>query len=312
MKDNIKIYDLDMDMADYEPKVVSLGNFDGIHRGHQKLMKKNIEISKSQNFIPSVLLFKQNSKKTLKDEKEHLTSIDDKIEILSDLGIDTFCIIDFNEDFRSLSAKDFISKILYNSLNAKYIIIGEDYKFGKNASGDKETLKKYGDEFSYKTEVLEFELDDGKKISSRTIRDLIKEGKVEKAKEDLGRPYKIRGKVGHGYKRGRTLNFPTANLDLNFSYTIPADGVYLTRIKVLDNYHYGLTNIGSNPTFENKERKIETYILDFNKDIYGKNLSIEFLEFFRGDFKFNSKEELIEQMEKDKNMAYESLKNKYL
>lgn len=312
MKDNIKIYDLDMGMADYEPKVVSLGNFDGIHRGHQKLMKKNIEISKSQNFTPSVLLFKQNSKKTLKDEKEHLTSIDDKIEILSDLGIDTFCIIDFNEDFRSLSAKDFISKILYNSLNAKYIIIGEDYKFGKNASGDKETLKKYEDEFSYKTEVLEFELDDGKKISSRTIRDLIKEGKVEKAKEDLGRPYKIRGEVGHGYKRGRTLNFPTANLDLNFSYTIPADGVYLTRIKVLDNYHYGLTNIGSNPTFENKERKIETYILDFNKDIYGKNLSIEFLEFFRGDFKFNSKEELIEQMEKDKNKAYESLKNKYL
>ena len=312
MKDNIKIYDLDMSMSDYEPKVVSLGNFDGIHRGHQKLMKKNIEIARSKNLIPSVLLFKENSKKTLNNEKEYLTSIEDKIEILSELGIDTFCILDFSEEFRSLTPREFISKILYDKLNTKYVIIGEDYRFGKDAAGNKETLKKYEDEFSYKAEVLEFELDHGEKISSRTIRELIRNGEIVEANDYLGRAYKVRGEVIGGHKRGRTLNFPTANLHMNFSYTVPADGVYLTRVHVLDEYHYALSNIGSNPTFENDDRHIETYILDFDKDIYGKNLSIEFLEFFREDIKFNSKEELIDQMEKDKKRAYESLKNKYL
>ena len=312
MKDNIKVYDLDMGMTDFEPKAVSLGNFDGIHKGHQKLMKRNVEISRSQNLVPSVLLFKENSKKTLRDEKEYLTSIDDKIEILSDLGIDTFCILDFNEKFRSLSPKDFISKILYDKLNTKYVIIGEDYKFGKDALGNRKTLKKYEDYYSYKTEVVDFELDCGEKISSRTIRELIKKGQIEKANKYLNRYYKIRGEVVHGHQRGRTLNFPTANLKTNFSYIIPADGVYLTRIKVLDEYHYALSNIGSNPTFENDIRNIETYILDFDKDIYEENISIEFLEFFRSDIKFNSKEELIEQMESDKKKAYESLEKKYL
>ena len=312
MKNNIKVYDLDMDMTDFEPKAVSLGNFDGIHKGHQKLMKRNVEISRSQNLVSSVLLFKENSKKTLRDEKEYLTSIDDKIEILSDLGIDTFCILDFNEKFRSLSPKDFISKILYDKLNTKYVIIGEDYKFGKDALGNRKTLKKYEDYYSYKTEVVDFELDGGEKISSRTIRELIKKGQIEKANKYLNRYYKIRGEVVHGHQRGRTLNFPTANLKTNFSYIIPADGVYLTRIKVLDGYHYALSNIGSNPTFENDIRNIETYILDFDKDIYEENISIEFLEFFRSDIKFNSKEELIEQMESDKKKAYESLEKKYL
>ena len=193
MKNNIKVYDLDMDMTDFEPKAVSLGNFDGIHKGHQKLMKRNVEISRSQNLVPSVLLFKENSKKTLRDEKEYLTSIDDKIEILSDLGIDTFCILDFNEKFRSLSPKDFISKILYDKLNTKYVIIGEDYKFGKDALGNRKTLKKYEDYYSYKTEVVDFELDGGEKISSRTIRELIKKGQIEKANKYLNRYYKIRG-----------------------------------------------------------------------------------------------------------------------
>lgn len=312
MKNNIKVYDLDMGMTDFEPKAVSLGNFDGIHKGHQKLMKRNVEISRSQNLVSSVLLFKENSKKTLRDEKEYLTSIDDKIEILSDLGIDTFCILDFNEKFRSLSPKDFISKILYDKLNTKYVIIGEDYKFGKDALGNRKTLKKYEAYYSYKTEVVDFELNGGEKISSRTIRELIKKGQIEKANKYLNRYYKIRGEVVHGHQRGRTLNFPTANLKTNFSYIIPADGVYLTRIKVLDEYHYALSNIGSNPTFENDIRNIETYILDFDKDIYEENISIEFLEFFRSDIKFNSKEELIEQMESDKKKAYESLEKKYL
>lgn len=312
MKNNIKIYDLDMGMTDFEPKAIALGNFDGIHIGHQKLIKKNIELAHQLNLVPSVLLFKENSKKTLIDEKDYLTSLDDKIEILAQMGLDTFCILEFDEEFRSLSPKDFIAKILYKKLNTKYIVVGEDYRFGKNAKGDIEKLRTLQDEFAYQTKVVDFELDNGEKISSGTIKNLIKNGDINKANTYLGRPYKIRGEVVDGHKRGRTLNFPTANLKMNFSYTIPKDGVYLTRVNVGGKNHFALSNVGSNPTFENDFRKVETYILDFNEDIYGENIAIEFLEFFRDDMKFDSVDDLIKQMEMDKNQAIDMINNKYL
>lgn len=312
MKNNIKVVDLDQGFTDVDPKVVALGNFDGIHLGHQKLMKRNVEIAKSLNLVPSVLLFKENTKKTLTQESLYLTSMDDKIEFLSKLGIEDFCILEFDDKFKSLSPLEFIRDILYKKLNTKVVVVGKDYKFGKNASGDVDTLKKYEEEFSYKTEVIDFIYDENEKISSGTIREMIKNSELTKVNEYLDRPYKIRGTVGHGYKRGRTLNFPTANLKVNYDYVIPADGVYLTRVTVKGKSYFGLTNIGTNPTFENRERKIETYILDFSDDIYDELVSIEFLEFFRGDFKFNSADELINQMETDKKMAYEAIENKYL
>ncbi|MBM0045891.1 bifunctional riboflavin kinase/FAD synthetase [Anaerococcus sp. mt242] len=312
MKNNIKIYDLDRGMTDFEPKAIALGNFDGIHIGHQKLIKKDLEIARQLNLVPSVLLFKENSKKTLHDEKDYLTSLDDKIEILANMGMDTFCILDFNEEFRSLSPKEFISQILYKKLNTKYIVIGEDYHFGKNAEGNIKTLARFEDEFAYETFIIDFELDNGEKISSGNIKELIKSGNIKKANKYLARPYKIIGQVVDGHKRGRTLNFPTANLKMKFSYTIPKDGVYLTRVNVKGKNHFALSNVGSNPTFENDYRKIETYILDFNQDIYGENITIEFLEFFRDDLKFDSVDELINQMEMDKKRAIETINNKYL
>lgn len=312
MKNNIKIYDLDRGMTDFEPKAIALGNFDGIHIGHQKLIKKDLEIARQLNLVPSVLLFKENSKKTLIDEKDYLTSLNDKIEIFSNMGMDTFCILEFNEDFRSLSPREFISEILYKKLNTKYIVIGEDYHFGKNAEGDIKTLARFQDEFGFETTIVDFEVDDGVKISSGSIKELIKNGNIAKANKYLGRAYKIIGHVVDGHKRGRTLNFPTANLEMNFSYTVPKDGVYLTRVNVLGKNHFALTNIGSNPTFENDFRKIETYILDFSEDIYGENITIEFLEFFRSDLKFESVDDLINQMEIDKKRAIDTINNKYL
>ncbi|MBS6106402.1 MULTISPECIES: bifunctional riboflavin kinase/FAD synthetase [Anaerococcus] len=312
MRNNIKIYDLDMGMTDFEPKAIALGNFDGVHIGHQKLIGKNIEIANRLNLVPSVLLFKENSKKTLIDEKNYLTSLDDKIEILAKMGMDTFCILEFNEEFRSLSPKEFISKILYQKLNSKYIVVGEDYHFGKNAQGNVDTLKQNQDEFGFETKIVDFELDNGKKISSTDIKQLIKEGNIKLANKYLARPYKIIGHVIDGHKRGRTLNFPTANLKTNFSYTLPKDGVYLTRVNVKGKNYFALSNVGSNPTFGNDNRKVETYILDFDQDIYGENISIEFLEFFRDDMKFNSADELIDQMETDKQLAIDAINDKYL
>lgn len=300
MKDNIKIFDLDFNEFDLSPKAVSLGNFDGVHKGHQKLMKENIKISKAKNLTPSVLLFKENTKNILNGEREYLTSLEDKIEILKNLGIECFCLLEFSDKFKDLSPYEFIEKILYKKLNTKYVIVGDNYRFGKMAKGDIKTLKKYEEDFAYKTKVVDFELDDGKIINSTDIRQMVREGKIEKANKDLGHPFKMQGKVIKGAQRGRLLNFPTANLKPSFKYVTAKSGVYFTRVNIDRDFYYALTDIGTNPTFENKKMKIETYIMDFSKDIYGKNISIEFLEYLRPDYKFNSPEELIAQMEKDK------------
>lgn len=300
MKDNIKIFDLDFNEFDLSPKAVSLGNFDGVHKGHQKLMKENIKISKAKNLTPSVLLFKENTKNILNGEREYLTSLEDKIEILKNLGIECFCLLEFSDKFKNLSPYEFIEEILYKKLNTKYVIVGDNYRFGKMAKGDIKTLKKYEEDFAYKTKVVDFELDEGKIINSTDIRQMVREGKIEKANKDLGHPFKMQGKVIKGAQRGRLLNFPTANLKPSFKYVTAKSGVYFTRVNIDRDFYYALTDIGTNPTFENKKMKIETYIMDFSKDIYGKNISIEFLEYLRPDYKFNSPEELINQMEKDK------------
>lgn len=300
MKDNIKIFDLDFNEFDLSPKAVSLGNFDGVHKGHQKLMKENIKISKEKNLRPSVLLFKENTKNILNGEREYLTSLEDKIEILKNLGIECFCLLEFSDKFKDLSPYEFIEEILYKKLNTKYVIVGDNYRFGKMAKGDIKTLKKYEEDFAYKTKVVDFELDEGKIINSTDIRQMVREGKIEKANKDLGHPFKMQGKVIKGAQRGRLLNFPTANLKPSFKYVTAKSGVYFTRVNIDRDFYYALTDIGTNPTFENKKMKIETYIMDFSKDIYGKNISIEFLEYLRPDYKFNSPEELIAQMEKDK------------
>ncbi|MDO5048039.1 MAG: bifunctional riboflavin kinase/FAD synthetase [Anaerococcus sp.] len=308
MIDKIKIYDLNIDLPDLERKAVCLGNFDGVHLGHQKLMKNNLEISNKNDLVPAVLLFKENTKLRLKDEKSYLTSLDDKIEILASMGIETFCLIDFDEKFMNLSPREFIADIVSKKLNAGYVICGPDYRFGKKASGNTATLKRYENEYDYKTSIVDFEKeDDHTKISSNHIRDLVRAGNIKKASKFLGRNYRIRGLVVEGYKRGRTMNFPTANLKMPFNYVLPKDGVYLSRVRIDNEEFFGLTNVGDNPTFENENRKSETYILDFDRDIYGKEISVEFLEFFRDDIKFSSKEDLIVQMNKDKEMAYEHI-----
>nr|WP_083432102.1 bifunctional riboflavin kinase/FAD synthetase [Anaerococcus mediterraneensis] len=311
MKEMIRIYDLNLDLPDLEKKVVALGYFDGVHLGHQKLMKRNIELSKKYNFTPSVLLFKENTKNKVKDNDAYLSSLEDKIEILSEMGIKTFCLINFDKSFMELSPREFVEKIIAEKLNAKIIVVGSDYRFGYKASGDIKLLKEYEKIYSFTTDVVDFEMEDEKdKISSKHLRSLVKEGEISQVNKFLGRYYRIKGKVVDGKKRGRTLNFPTANLDLSYPYVIPRDGVYLTRVRIEDEYFYSLTNIGSNPTFEtSQDKKIETYIYDFNRNIYGEHIAVDFIEFFRRDYKFSSAEELIEQMDKDKKRGLDYIKN---
>lgn len=304
------IIDLDKEIKGItKDNCIVLGNFDGFHIGHQELIKKLLEVSENKNLNPSILLFKEHTKSALdNDEFKYLTKLNDKIDICKQLGLDNIFIVNF-ENIKSLTPIEFLN-FLKDKLNVKGIIVGDDYTFGEFARGDIQFMKEYCDKnnilFSTITQVkLEENI-----IKSTNIRSLIEDGKVEKAAILLGRPYKINGIVNHGYKRGRKLGFPTANISIERGYILPKEGVYLTKTITDDKKEYNsLSFVGKNVTFNEEELKIETYILDYNGDLYGKEIYIEFMNFIRSNKKFNDPKDLIKQISMDIENSRKLLKN---
>lgn len=270
-----------------------LGFFDGVHRGHQKLILEAKKHSKNKigilTFSQPVSTFINNGKST-----ETLSSNTDKIRLISKLNIDYYFVLNIDKKFLEFSPLDFINQILKN-LNIKEIYIGEDYRFGKDASGGKELLKKYFD-----VKVINILNIDSKKISSSNIIKLIKEGRIERANNLLGHNYEITGKVVEGHHLGTKIGFPTENIDLSHSYVLPKRGVYKTIIYISGIPYLSLTNVGVHPTVgkENKD-VIEVYIPNYNSDDYGKTIYLTFLDFIRDEIKFNNVDELKTQISKD-------------
>lgn len=285
--------------------IVALGNFDGIHIGHQALIDNVLKYK--DNLIPSILLFKQHSNEIfLNNKNEYITSISDKIDILEDSGIERIYLIAFDDEFMKLSPEKFAKSFLYERLGTRKVVVGEDYTFGYKALGVVDDLKEFG---KNKYEVIttkEIKFED-KKISSTWIKDLIRDANFHLANKFLGRNFKVKGTVVDGSKRGRTLGFPTANTNLSFPYVLPKFGLYLTKIYLKDSVHYALTNCGINPTFIEQAPKFENYILDFNRNIYGEDIEIEFIEFLREEIKFNNVDDLIDQMHEDERIAREKI-----
>ncbi|OLS01766.1 bifunctional riboflavin kinase/FAD synthetase [Tissierella creatinophila] len=279
---------------------VALGNFDGIHLGHRKLILSMIKDSKELNIIPSVLLFNKHPKEVLFGKSpDFITSTEDKHEILEQMMVKIIYETEFNEEFRKLSPECFVKKILIDKLNVKSVFVGFDYRFGYKASGDINTLKELGDKYKFKVTIIDPVYDEKRVLSSTEIRMHIKEGNIRLANEMLGRNYKIKGQVVHGNKIGRTLGFPTANLELSSNYQIPKIGVYETKTIIDGKSYVSLTSIGTNPTVGGNSMKIETYILDFSSDIYNKKIQIEFIKYIRKEMMFCNLEELKIQMQKD-------------
>ncbi|WP_159436058.1 bifunctional riboflavin kinase/FAD synthetase [Anaerosalibacter sp. Marseille-P3206] len=286
---------------------VALGNFDGIHLGHQQLINIMTSESEKKGLMSSVLLFNNHTKSIISKESKPgiLTSNEQKYRILESLGVQLIYTMKFNESIMKLSPEEFAMEILVEKMKANLVVVGFDYKFGYKAKGDAKYLRKLGIKYGFDVIVVDPVYDNDYIISSTFIRKLLKSGNIKEANKLLGRPYTIEGRVIGGKKRGRQMGFPTANLELLQNYLIPKFGVYKSKTIIDDIEYNSLTNIGKNPTFNNNMWSIESHILDFNKDIYGNRIYIKFLEYLREDKKFNTKEELINQM----NLDIESIKS---
>ncbi len=283
------------------PKAVTIGNFDGVHKGHQALINKTKDISIEKNIESLIFTFEKFPKEIFSpDTLQRLYDNRTKESVISSYEVDTLLSIDFNE-IKDYKANYFCEEILIKKLNAQYLILGENFKFGKDRSGDIEELRKYNKEDAFEVIIPRLETYDGIRISSSRIRKLLNQGNINEARECLGRDYMLSGTVVPGEKLGRKLGYPTANIKLEHNY--PLDGVYLTRTVIDKKNYMSLASIGNKPTFNGSEKILEVFILNFHDDIYGKNIEVYFLEEIRKQIKFNNEDELIKQMNEDHNYA---------
>lgn len=293
-------------IKEFKNTYIALGSFDGIHEGHMSLVKKTVELAKKNNGTSIVFTFKNHPREILnsKNKIKLLMNNEDKEKILLENNIDYVYFQEFTEKFMKFSPRDFI-KYIKDKFNVKGIVVGFNFRFGYKNLGDVNLLEELSKEFNYELYVLPPCVYDENPISSTLIRKCLLEGNVEKANIMLGRSYYLEGKVAEGRKIGRTIGFPTANLEYNEKSLLPKEGVYYTLVLVNNNKYKSITNIGNNPTVNGKRLTIESYILDFEGNIYGENIKVNFIKRIRDVVKFNSLEELKHQLEKDKNYAKE-------
>lgn len=277
---------------------VTIGIFDGVHLGHQKILKFLKKMAGGTK--TALLTFDPHPVKFFnpKGRFYELSTVERKIELVTPFGLDSFVVLPFGEDFANMPPEDFVADILAGMFRAKGVVVGYDFFFGKDRRGDTKLLNKMGHELGFDVEVIEPVTFMGSIVSSTRIRELILSGKVKEAALFLGRQYRIHGKVVRGAGRGKHLGFPTANIDFQ-NELVPLPGVYAVTVGMGGKKYRGLTNVGFNPTFGEKTLRVEVYILDFSKDIYGKEISLHFIDRIRDERKFASVNDLIEQMKRD-------------
>jgi len=280
--------------------VVALGNFDGVHVGHQILFKKAAEIASEKKGISIAFTFEPHPLKVIAPEKVPplLTHFHKKMELIEACNIDSVICADFTRQFADQRPRDFSENILKGKIGAKEVVVGFDYAFGRGREGTIPYLKKMGEEFGFVVHVVDpFQLD-GLTVSSSHVRELIEAGNVESARKFLGRHYSIVGPVISGHKTGQAIGFPTANIDTS-KVQIPGTGVYAVRMIYQNNSFGAVANIGFNPTFHRDRLSVEVHIFDFNQVIYGKEVEVEFISRIRSEIEFESKDELVVQIKKD-------------
>ncbi len=286
----------------FKSTVLTIGNFDGVHLGHQKLLNELLSQSKNYNVSSVVCTFKPHPRTILKPLEPYHRLFDyrDQFEVMSSMGLDFLIEEKFSKDFSLMSAEEFLENYIKKIFFPKHLVVGYDFNFGKARTGNIEFLKDFCKKNNWGLTVVGAYEKDGQIISSTQIRKLLEHGDLEKVKEYLGRSYYLRGPVRLGYKRGRTLGVPTANLSPEIDF-IPRTGVYFTWAYFQDQKIPSITNIGYNPTFEHSDSylKVETHLFGFDQEIYGEHLKVELCHFHRDEIKFGSFELLKNQIHKD-------------
>lgn len=295
------IYDLEKLEKPLRNPVLTIGNFDGVHKGHLVLFDLVKDKARSIDGQSAVMTFEPHPIKVMKPGNGPLmiTPTQQKLRLIEDTGIDVIFCISFTKEFASITAGDFVRNILVERIGIKELVVGYDYTFGHGREGNIELLKDMGSSFDFKVHIVEQIRIDDMLVSSTSIRNFVQEGNLAEAKKLLGRDYQICGTVVKGKDRGgRLLGFPTANLQL-IDELIPKPGVYAVKVLIDDQIHNGLTNIGYNPTFGNHPLSVETYILDFSQDLLDKTIRVNFVERLRDEKTFESVEGLTAQIEQD-------------
>jgi riboflavin kinase/FMN adenylyltransferase len=291
------------ELGQFSPRkemLLTIGVFDGVHMGHRHLIAKLKELAGKQGYASGVITFSQHPQEVLspKTRLPSLTGLEQRIALLEDEGIDIVIPLPFTPQLANLSPKQFLI-LLKEYLKMKGLVVGPDFALGKGRQGDIDALRKLGQEMDFSLTVVPPLTIDGETVSSTAIRKALTEGDVKRAQKLLGRPFRLQGRVGSGDKRGIKLGFPTANLEVEPGQALPAGGVYACRAYIDGQSYPAMTNIGTRPTFGSGPRFIEVYLLDYNGDLYGHELAIDIIERLRDEKKFDTPEQLIEQIAED-------------
>jgi riboflavin kinase/FMN adenylyltransferase len=289
--------------------LLAVGVFDGVHLGHKHLLGKLTQEAARNDLLSGVVTFNRNPKAVLSHRARlaRLTTVEERVSLLKSLGVDLVVPITFTAEVAAISARDFVT-YLKQYLRMKGLVIGPNFALGHRREGNVEVLQSLGAELGFTVDVVKPLLVEGSLVSSTVVREALSHGDMKLANKLLGRYFKLSGPVVGGVHRMRVFGFPTANIDVDSEQALPHDGVYATLAHIGDNVYQSVTNIGKRPTFGGGERSIEVFIFDFDRDIYGENLTIELVEHLRHEIKFASPEELMEQIGKDVEHARALLK----
>lgn len=294
--------------------ILTIGTFDGVHFGHQKILKSLVEEAKGRGLFANVLTFFPHPRMVLQQDQsiKLIDTMEEKKEALAALGIDHLIIHPFSEDFARLTALDFVRKVLVEQLHVAKIMVGYDHRFGRNREATAEDLKELGNTYDFEVTTIPSQEVSSIAVSSTKIRKALEEGNISVANQYLNRPYQIRGKVVRGEGIGRTLSFPTANIKVANSYKLlPATGVYLVTVTHEGQSYFGMMNYGTRPTLNGSQATLEVHLFSFDKDLYGQELTLELHLKIRDEQKFDSLEALQTQIGKDKAFCLQHIEQNF-
>lgn len=290
-----------------KPLALSLGMFDGVHLGHQSIISELKRIASEKNLESAVLTFWPHPRLIFNpnEDLKLLNTLEEKTALLENFGIENLFLKSFDKEFRNLTGEEFVKQILVEKLNVKHLIVGHDHVFGKNRSGNFQLLEKLAPELGFEVEQMEAVNIYNNNISSTKVRNALLEGNIKEANLMLGYSYNLTGKVVHGKKIGRTIGYPTANIETDSLKLLPKKGAYIVEVSLGGNNYKGMLSVGTNPTVNGEKLTTEVYILDFNEDIYGKEITVKFRDFLHEEIKFEGLEKLIERLDEDRRLTEE-------